>query len=455
LVDPAADRRNRAIVTIVTNDYLFWARALFRTVRAQYGGERACLVYVIGAPPPGLTEDVAGAKLVRMEDLRLPAFWDMAFRYTPFELCNALKPRAVEHALAALGYDEVIYLDSDIILTSRLDEADAALTAGACLVATPHITAPHEGDAAAIDLTVLRSGRLNAGFLAARRDNSLMGFLGWWSRTLETACKVDHEAGYFVDQTWLQHAPGFLEGFKEIRHPGYNVGHWNLAQRMIAFSEGRYTANGLPLRFFHRSGADLTSPELISSHGPPIRRADLPALDALLRDHDRLLAEEVNLRALRYDYARLRDGTEIPPAWRRAYALNHPQPEPRTYDDVFAPGAACNSPAPDVRQHDGAVVTALMHVVWRCDATLQARFDLDTRDGQLGLSAWLAASLPSRLKTAEEDIADLTRAVVSLKAENEHLAQAREQPARTTPTLGSILLTLARSLSRRLSRKPG
>jgi hypothetical protein len=421
LADPAADHRARAIITIVTNEYLFWARALFRTVREQYGDERACLIYVIGSPPPDLTEDAAGAKLVRVEEMQLPAFWDMAFRYTPFELCNALKPRAIEHALATLGCDEVIYLDSDIILTSRLEEADATLAAGACLVVTPHITAPHEGDAAVIDLDVLRSGRLNAGFLAARRDTELMNFLGWWSRTLETACKVDHERGYFADQTWLQHAPGFLDGFREIRHAGYNVGHWNLAQRTIALREGSYTASGLPLRFFHRSGANLADPELISGHGPPLRRADFPALDILLRDHDRLLADGTDLCALRYDYARLRDGREIPLAWRRAYALAHPQTRHCAYDDLFTPGAACNSPAPDLRAHDGIVVTSLMHDVWRRDTTLQARFDLGTREGQFGFCVWLAANMPSRLRAAEMEIASLRQSVAALQAKRSPL----------------------------------
>lgn len=453
MADPATDRRSRAIITIVTNDYLFWARALFRTVRAQYGDERACLIYVIGAPPAGLTEDAAGAKLVRVDQLNLPAFADMAFRYTPFELCNALKSRAIEHAIATLGYDEVIYLDADIILASRLEEADGALAEGACLVATPHITAPHDGASAEIDLTVLRSGRLNAGFLAVRRDGALMEFLGWWGRTLETACKVDHEAGYFVDQSWLQHAPGFLEGFRELRHPGYNVGHWNLAQRPLTRTNSGYTVNGLPLRFFHRSGADVAKPELISGHGPPLRRADVPTLDELLRAHDRLLAEtrhagSADLRAARYGYEALRDGTVIPVAWRRAYALTYPQTQHGSCDDLFAPGARHNSPAPDVPAHDGVVITPLMHDLWRRDTTLRERFDLNSAEGQRGLAQWLEANMPSRLKAAESSITDLNRLVTHLQAENERLSHAAH-------TVGSAMLTLARGLYRRLRRRPG
>ena len=43
-------------VTIVTNDYLHWARGLFASVRSVYGPERRCIAYVIGELPPEVCE---------------------------------------------------------------------------------------------------------------------------------------------------------------------------------------------------------------------------------------------------------------------------------------------------------------------------------------------------------------------------------------------------------------
>lgn len=419
---------SRAFVTIVTNDYLFWALALVRSIRAQYG-ECACVIYVIGALPPGLSEEAAGARLVRLEDLRLPAFFDMAFRYTPFELACALKPRAIEHALATLGYEEVIYLDADNIVVSRLEEVEGALAQGASLVVTPHITEPHDGADADMNLVVLRAGRLNAGFLAARREPACMRFLDWWCGVLETGSRDDIPNGYFVDQIWMQHAPGFVEACEEVRHPGYNVGYWNLARREIARAGSQFTANGAPLRFFHRSGANLADPTYVSRHGRPMRRADLPALDALLAEHDRMLAagRKLSGNGSRYDYATLSNGAVIPAAWRRAYALTHPQTQHLGYEEIFAPGAAWNSPAPDAPVFEDVVVTASMHELWRRDVVLQRWFDIRNRGGQVALTEWFAADTPSRLEAAERNILALTDLASTLGEQGYRLETAIAQ----------------------------
>lgn len=121
---PSPASYRRALITISTNDRVFWSRALFTALRRVYGVERTCIMYLIGELPPGVSAETLGFDVVRVEDIGIDAFWDMAFRYTPFELSAALKPRIVEHALGPLQFDEVIYLDNDLVVTSRFDEID-------------------------------------------------------------------------------------------------------------------------------------------------------------------------------------------------------------------------------------------------------------------------------------------------------------------------------------------
>jgi hypothetical protein len=167
----------RAIVTIVTKDYLFWCRALFETVQTAYRGQRACLAYLIGDLPSGVTADALGFDVIQVEQLGFGAFDDMAFRYAAFELVNALKPLIIKHALDSLQFEEVVYLDSDMIVVSPLDEVDRALSDGATFMATSHITTPHQGEFHPTNRSILRAGRLNAGFLAARRHPEVSRFL--------------------------------------------------------------------------------------------------------------------------------------------------------------------------------------------------------------------------------------------------------------------------------------
>ena len=72
-----------------------------------------------------------------------------------------------------------------------------------------------------------------------------------------------------------------------LRHPGYNVAWWNLAERPVRFGPDGWTAAGAPLRFVHYSGHDLFRPGVFSKHVPgldPHTLGDLLLLQALWRD---------------------------------------------------------------------------------------------------------------------------------------------------------------------------
>jgi hypothetical protein len=105
--------------------------------------------------------------------------------------------------------------------------------------------------------TRCRCRTYNLGFLAVSRHPSLATFLTWWKDKLEFRCVVDIERGLFVDQKWMDLAPGLFDDVAILRHAGYNVAYWNLRQRaMVVEDGGQIAVNGQPLRFFHFSGVD-------------------------------------------------------------------------------------------------------------------------------------------------------------------------------------------------------
>ena len=61
--------------------------------------------------------------------------------------------------------------------------------------------------------------------------------------------------------------PGIRARSSDLRHPGYNVAHWNIAHRDVRQSEdGSWTVDGQPLVFFHFSGIDPVDPKQFSKH---------------------------------------------------------------------------------------------------------------------------------------------------------------------------------------------
>ena len=52
-----------------------------------------------------------------------------------------------------------------------------------------------------------------------------------------------------------------------LRHPGYNIAYWNLAQRTVSLDDaGQTLVNGQPLVFFHYSGLNPQTPHNVSKH---------------------------------------------------------------------------------------------------------------------------------------------------------------------------------------------
>jgi glycosyltransferase involved in cell wall biosynthesis len=313
-----------AVFTIISPNYRHTARVLMASLqRNQPEWDR--FVLVVGGnqiADPHLSDANADGEpfiTVPLDSLPLPAFRQFCFRYTLLELNTAVKPWMFEHVFAR-GYDRVLYFDPDIFVYSALPELDAA-AADNFLTLTPHLTGSIPGDDHPSERTILLAGTYNLGFLAVSRRPQLTQFLEWWQRKLEHSCVVDPAHGLFVDQKWMDLTPGLFDNVAVLRHDGYNVAYWNLAQRSVTGSGAGTRVNGQPLRFFHFSGFNPAFSEMISNHDP--RQTVSGAGDAgkLFEDYAAAL-EATGFRSFRnapYSYSVFSDGSLIPDAARVAY----------------------------------------------------------------------------------------------------------------------------------------
>lgn len=234
--------------------------------------------------------------VIPLDELGIPSLDSMKQRYSITELNTAIKPFVFTYLFEEHPESLVVYMDPDILITSRLKELKDLFLQGADCVLTPHILEPNEF-AVFKDRQMLTYGIHNLGFCALRDTPRVRRVVSWWGRMLEEYCVIDLPNGLFVDQKWADLLPAFIERTRVLHHSGYNVAYWNLPQRTVRETEDGWSVNNLPLRFFHFSGNEIKESSLFSRHS---RDFLLPLGNAQL-----LFSEYVKqVRANGHDYYR-------------------------------------------------------------------------------------------------------------------------------------------------------
>jgi glycosyltransferase involved in cell wall biosynthesis len=310
-----------AVVTIVSNNYLHYARTLMESVAKQHPEARRYCVIVDTDPGPA-AELADRFEAIPLSALGLPHGDGFMFQYTVLELNTAVKPWAL-HYLLERGHSEVVYIDPDIYLYRPLAEVfDLLRQQHASIVLTPHLLAPVTDDRLPGELDIRVSGTYNLGFCALGDQPATRRLLTWWQGKLERDCVVDHGKGMFVDQSWMDLVPGLFDNVAVLRHPGYNVAYWNLAQRPVERAGDHWQVNGHPLVFFHFSGIDPQSPHALSKHQTRYTLDTVwPAVRDLVQQYcSRVIANDMaRYRGLPYGYGSYQDGTPITAATRTRY----------------------------------------------------------------------------------------------------------------------------------------
>ena len=280
--------KNTAIFTIVSNNYLHFARTMLQSARQHHPASSLYCVIV----DRDLHHAVAFSnefEAIPLSNLDLPLGDEFLFQYTVVELNTAVKPWAMAHLLDR-GHDKIVYIDPDVYFYRPMEEVETLLSTEADIVLTPHLLAPVADDKTPSELDIRRAGAYNFGFCAIRESVNTRAFVKWWQSKLLHHCVSELDKGLFVDQSWGDLIPGMFSRVFILRHPGYNIAYWNIAQRPILDGDnGDKLVNGAPLTFIHFSGFDPHDPELLSKYQNRFSLSELGKAQTLFHDYAKLL----------------------------------------------------------------------------------------------------------------------------------------------------------------------
>lgn len=273
------------------------------------------------APSAELTDEF---QTLSLDELNLPYGDEFMFQYTILELNTAVKPWALQQLLDR-GHSSVFYIDPDIYLYKPLNEVTALLNDGASLVLTPHLLAPMTDKKIPNELGIRVAGTYNLGFCALSKQDSAYQFLTWWQGKLARDCVIDFPSGIFVDQSWVDLAPSLFNNVKILRHPGYNIAYWNIAQRNVVQDGARFLVNQQDLVFFHYSGMNPQAPQALSKYQDRFTLDSVePAVKTLVLDYcAKVIANGIeHYKTLPYGYANFDNGTSISVEMRKKFRLD-------------------------------------------------------------------------------------------------------------------------------------
>jgi hypothetical protein len=188
-------------------------------------------------------------------------------------------------------------------------------------VLSPHVVAPCAPTLKdPVETSLQRYGIYNGGCLGLRRSPETEAFISWFVDRLRTLCFF-MERDVNVDQLWLNFVPLFFQTFRPCMHRGLNVAYWNLHERILRQDQGRFTANGDPLMFFHFSLWSPEHPEKITFGRTVAPETDPSILTTLAATYrDALIASGYQTcRHWPYGFATFRDGSPITRPMRRYY----------------------------------------------------------------------------------------------------------------------------------------
>jgi hypothetical protein len=330
------------VFTIISRNYAAHAATLMASVRQVEPDVHRVVVVTDGLPASGKLRDVEILDAASF----VPAFATMALYYDALELNTAVKPDCFLELLSRPAVERVIYLDPDIYFYGALDAVWSALETSS-LVMTPHLRRPSADFEEPSDLTILRSGVHNLGFLGVKRSDPVIAFIQWWRERCRFDCRVAFDEGVFTDQRWMDLAPSFVRDARLLRQPGLNAAYWNISGSALSNTDGRWTIDGALLIFFHFSGFDPLRPEIVSRHQTRLPPVKAGPLRDLLHDYARRLLAHGYASSIKTPYGHrvLADGRVLCPTLRRTFldaARNG-----ATFDDLSAATAWLDGLSPE------------------------------------------------------------------------------------------------------------
>lgn len=311
----------RAACTIVSFNYLAYARTLCNSFLEFHPNDKF-YVLLVDRLPQDFDPTQENFALVLVEELDIPNFESIAFKYGILELNTNVKPTFLKR-LFKEGMDQLIYFDPDILICAALDPVYEALNANA-IVLTPHCTSPNE-KCSYSEVLLLMDGVFNLGFIALSSAEETGRFLDWWEQRCLNLGYNERWAGLFVDQKWINLVPCYFDSVHVLKHPGCNVAYWNLHERALEKTRTSWTVNGTsPLIFFHFSGISVDGSSRISKHTDQFDLLSRPDLVEIFSGYrERLLHNGIRgVNHHRYAFGQFDDGGLVNKLQRAAFSAN-------------------------------------------------------------------------------------------------------------------------------------
>ena len=319
----------RAGCTIVSPNYLPFARTVAASYLAHHPGQRFFVLVVADAADPAPFQHGEEFTAVMLGEIGLPDLRATAMKYDILELNTNVKPTFLRFLFERYELDALVYLDPDIFVYGPLDPVFEALEQGAPAVLTPHMTSPVFDGRSPSEQDLLYNGTYNLGFIGLARTDEGRRLLDWWEQRCLELGFSEGRTGLFVDQKWMNLAPGFFEGVAISRDPGLNMAYWNLHERVLLSDAREYRVESpvrepVRLRFFHFSGVSPTEPEVLSRNTDRFTLATRPDLRGLFADYKAAVLGNTGSPAEQtpYGFDQFTDGTTVTRLARRLFAAH-------------------------------------------------------------------------------------------------------------------------------------
>lgn len=299
------------IFTCAACNYIPKVRMLFRSLRELHPEATLHLALADALPENVDLSTEPFDEIIPVSDLSIPEWKGWSFCHSIVELSTAIKPFYLKRLLERDDCDQVLYLDPDMVVFSRLDDILETLE-HANLILTPHQTDPDETLSAIVDNEIcsLKHGIYNLGFIGVANTDEGRRFAAWWASRMYSFCRSEIHNGLFTDQRWIDLVPAFFDDVAVSRSPRHNVATWNLTTRELTHTaNGTYLVNGEPLGFYHFTGFDSGAHRTMASKNAPGNRAVTELIEWYDRETRDLSRDP--LAQIPWAFGRYSDGTQI------------------------------------------------------------------------------------------------------------------------------------------------
>jgi hypothetical protein len=262
--------KRRAVVTIVTQSFLPYAKALFEALN-ELDSQIEFVAMVVD--PNGETLPSWAITTDKLSDL--PRASQILDKYSANanHLRWALKSQVILYCIKQ-GAEAVFWVDPDIMffqspafLFDSLEPSQVVLS--------PHYRAFHSSADPINFRKNFTEGLFQAGFIGF--GNKTEPVLDWWAESCLWQMDKNATSGLYVDQRFLDLLPVMWKDTTILRHRGCNLAEWNRheSQRVLVENEVRINGHD-PVIFIHFT--DETIGEILTGRDAILR----PFLDAYL-----------------------------------------------------------------------------------------------------------------------------------------------------------------------------